>query len=125
MAYSLLLYPLDFSSIFEESEQPGQKRPHALNLYIQRNEFGIQPMGKPPRIANDMLALWTMVKTNQHTLGSSPMRANHMAGHIPLQLRFGFIRCQAQRDFAQRREIAFTKEIVQRRLNALGGIDIA
>src|SRR5579875_2210666 len=100
-AFSLLLYLLEVPSIFEESEQPAQKCPHALSLYVQRNKFGIQSMSESPGITNDMLALGTMVEANQHTLGSGPGRGNLMPGHIPLQLSFGFICGPAQRDFSQ------------------------
>ena len=85
----------------------------------------MQAMSQAPGIADDLARMRPGIEAHQDSLAGRPKLVDPMLGHVLLELRLGLLGCATQRHFAQGRQIPLAKEIVQRRLDAIRGIDIA
>src|SRR5579859_2340709 len=69
--------------------------------------------------------MWPRIEAHHDALAGRAVLTDAMLGHVLLELRFGLLGDAAQRQFAQRCQVAFAKKVVQRSLDAFRRIDVA
>ena len=72
---------LGLCTILEQSGELAPEGEPALRLDRDRDQPGVQAMGQPPGIADDLAALWSSVEAHQHAFTGRPELTDAVLGH--------------------------------------------
>ena len=97
----------------------------ARGLDIDRGPRHAQAIGDPPCIANQPRRARRLADADQHPLTGRPRAGNRMLAHMRQQLLVDALGGAAQRQLAQRRQIAGREKVANRALGLLRHIDLA
>src|SRR5579859_1464828 len=124
---ALCLFPISFSlpSIFEPADKFAGEGQVALRLDADSDKICAQAMRESPGIPYDLACMGPRIEAHHDALAGHAVLTDAMLGHVLLELRFGLLGDAAQRQFAQRCQVAFAKKVVQRSLDAFRRIDVA
>ena len=97
----------------------------ARRLDIERDPARLQPVGGAPRIADQAGRARMLVDADQDALARRPRPGDGMGLHVGQHLVVDPLRGAAQRQLAQRRQVAFGEIMVERALRHFRHIDLA
>ena len=97
----------------------------ARRLDIERDPARLQPVGRAPRIADEAGRARMLVDADQDALARRPWARDGVGLHVGQHLVVDPLRGAAQRQLAQRGQVAFGEIVVERALRHFRHIDLA
>ena len=101
------------------------KRGVAIGLDIERDQFGIEPVGGALGGAHGIGGGGAGIEADDHPLAGRPRAGNGMLAHVAQHLPVDALGGAAQRQLAQSRQVAGREVMAQRALGLLADIDLA